>query len=470
VISWLWFEGRPPEVDEDGNTTPDGYNFWETQTRVITFDVSDPSAFPIVESSTLDGMYLTSRAVGDKVYVATTDYLYVPQPQPVSDGHGGTVFETQQQFRARLAAGNYNYEVPAFSAMLHDGVERTGRLISGDNLYTVPGQPTVDAPLVTLAMIDTGDNIAGPVSTANVINWDGDVLATRESIYLMLPAGDEDAEGFSTTILKFALGPDSIDLAATGSVHGNVLNSASADDDGQHLRVATIAANPDDPTLTDLSNGVYVLDQVGDDLVVVGSVAGVARGHEIRSVRFVGDRAYLAAGKSNQPLLAFDLSDPAAPRIAGQLAIPGFADYLQPIDDTHLVGFGRNADTDALEVSLFDVSDLANPQRVGTYPVPQPAGGWATSLAEADRHAISYFAENGVLVFPVTDRRRTTLRHHLEVLSVNPTAIAPLGTVEHTAQVWRGVRIDDLLYSVGDDGIRIVGVNDPEEVVSTIPF
>jgi Beta propeller domain len=104
------------------------------------------------------------------------------------------------------------------------------------------------------------------------------------------------------------------------------------------------------------------------------------------------------------------------------------------------------------------------------YTVPQPDGGWATSFAEADRHAIAYFPEKGVLVFPVTDRRRTTLRHRLEVLSVTPTAIAPLGTVEHTAQVWRGVRIDDLLYSVGDDATRIVRIDDPDDVTGTIPF
>src|SRR5258705_11820894 len=92
------------------------------------------------------------------------------------------------------------------------------------------------------------------------------------------------------------------------------------------------------------SSRVSVLDQVGSELRLVGSVEGIAPGEKIYSARFIGDRGYLVTFVRTDPLFTLDLSDPTAPKVAGELVIPGFSNYLQAIDATHLLGLGQAAD------------------------------------------------------------------------------------------------------------------------------
>lgn len=96
-------------------------------------------------------------------------------------------------------------------------------------------------------------------------------------------------------------------------------------------------------------------------------------GENLHGVRYVGDRAYLVTFKETDPLYAIDLSDLRDPRIAGELEITGFSDYLHPLPNDLLLGFGKEAVPaediadgnfawfQGLQLSLFDVSDLSAP-------------------------------------------------------------------------------------------------------------
>jgi len=75
-------------------------------------------------------------------------------------------------------------------------------------------------------------------------------------------------------------------------------------------------------------------------LVQVGSVESIAPGEDIRSVRFDGDRGFVVTFKKTDPLSAFDLSNPQAPQLAGELQIPGFSTYMHLMDATHLLTIG----------------------------------------------------------------------------------------------------------------------------------
>ena len=45
----------------------------------------------------------------------------------------------------------------------------------------------------------------------------------------------------------------------------------------------------------------------------------------------------------SDPVFSLDLSDPTNPQVTGELKIPGFSDYLQLIDENHLLAIGRGA-------------------------------------------------------------------------------------------------------------------------------
>ncbi len=88
-------------------------------------------------------------------------------------------------------------------------------------------------------------------------------------------------------------------------------------------------------------------------------------GEEIYAVRYFGDYAYIVTFRNTDPLYAINLADPTTPFIEGELEIPGFSDYLHPINNDLLLGIGKEANEDGqvqgIKIALFDVSDKNNP-------------------------------------------------------------------------------------------------------------
>ena len=62
-------------------------------------------------------------------------------------------------------------------------------------------------------------------------------------------------------------------------------------------------------------------------------------------MRFAAERAYVVTARVD-PLYVIDLSDADDPFIAGELEMPGFATYLQPlgVGGIRTVAVGRSAD------------------------------------------------------------------------------------------------------------------------------
>ena len=87
-------------------------------------------------------------------------------------------------------------------------------------------------------------------------------------------------------------------------------------------------------------------------------------------MRFTTDRCYLVTFVQTDPLFVIThLLEDAVPRVLGELKIPGFSSYLHPVNATHMIGVGRDADPATgtergLQFSLFDVSDELNPRQV----------------------------------------------------------------------------------------------------------
>ena len=86
-------------------------------------------------------------------------------------------------------------------------------------------------------------------------------------------------------------------------------------------------------------NNIYVLD---GGMNIIGKLENIAPGERIYSARFVGDRAYLVTFKKVDPFFVIDMSSPRTPRVLGALKIPGYSDYLHPVDNNHVLGFGKD--------------------------------------------------------------------------------------------------------------------------------
>ena len=124
------------------------------------------------------------------------------------------------------------------------------------------------------------------------------------------------------------------------------------------------------------------------------------------ATRFVGDRLYAITfghlrATFADPLYVVDLSNPTDPRIAGELIIPGFSEYLHPMPNGLLLGVGQDVSTAGvrlgMKVSLFDVRNDALPREISTLTI---GSAGTTSALLTHHHAFSsLFADNGTGVF-----------------------------------------------------------------------
>lgn len=107
-------------------------------------------------------------------------------------------------------------------------------------------------------------------------------------------------------------------------------------------------------------NSVFVINL--ENLSEQGSLKGLAKGERIYSARLVKNILFLVTYRQVDPLFAIDLSNPDSPRVLGYLKIPGFSEYLHPLDEDRLLGIGL--EDSYLKLSLFDVSNPAEMREV----------------------------------------------------------------------------------------------------------
>jgi hypothetical protein len=210
---------------------------------------------------------------------------------------------------------------------------------------------------------------------------------------------DDPDAGPPTLIHQFRLdeGTDAT-YVASGEVEGRLLNQFAMSEYDGDLRVATTT---DDWSFGEQSEStVFVLRPNGDELEQISSVSGLGKGEQIHSVRFIGPTGYVVTFRQIDPLYVLDLSDPEQPVLQGELKIPGYSAYLHPVGDGLLLGVGQDATDDGrttgTQLSLFDVSDPATPQRISTLAI----GG--QSEVEWDHRAFLFWQPDGTIVLPVS--------------------------------------------------------------------
>jgi len=136
---------------------------------------------------------------------------------------------------------------------------------------------------------------------------------------------------------------------------------------------------------------------------IVGQANDLGKGERIYAVRFLGTRAFVVTFRQIDPFYTLNMENPVDPQVVGELKIPGFSNYLHPIEDGNLIlAVGQDANTDGivngLQVALYNVTDFENPSQVKKYSENK---GNDMSAAEYDHQAFRYLPETKVLILPV---------------------------------------------------------------------
>ncbi len=284
-----------------------------------------------------------------------------------------------------------------------------------------------------------------------------------------LQVADDERQATQIHRLDIADGAAGARYVASGRVFGAPLNSFALSEHAGALRIATTET---DPETWDTANHLFVLDTTPSDdvLPVTGQVIGLAGGERIYAARFMGDRGFVVTFRQVDPLFTFDLADPTAPAQVGELKVPGFSTYLHPFGDDHLIGIGQDATDEGrvtgMKLSLFDVSDFANPTLAHDHLFGQ---GWSEALY--DHHAFTFWGPESLLVVPIEAWETETPRNGLNLFHVSAAdGFSEVGFVDHAdllpdawATMRRSVVIGDALYSLSTVGIKATGMADLDD-------
>jgi uncharacterized secreted protein with C-terminal beta-propeller domain len=268
--------------------------------------------------------------------------------------------------------------------------------------------------LLTVLTIDLDKGLA-PIDSDAILADASTVYASQNRMYLATERWtppdvlqeDGAPPGLSTTIHAFDVSkPDSTSYVGSGNVRGFLLNQFSLSEHKGALRVATTEDPPWIPGEGpdgESESFVTVFDETPTGLRQVGRVGGLGKGERIFGVRFLEDVGFVVTFRQIDPLYTLDLSEPSAPRVVGELKIPGYSSYLHPIGNGLVIGLGQDADaqgrTNGTQVSLFDVGDLRDPKRLHQ----KLLGTYAYTQAESDHHAFLWWPATKLLVLPLND-------------------------------------------------------------------
>ena len=377
----------------------DVWHPYDQKVEVAIYDVATPEQATMDDSISFDGYLLSSRRIDNKVYVVSS---FSPNVEGINYG-AFTDADKQANYDAIRAV-----DVNSLMPKLTKADNSVQNLVDPQNCFIPEDAGSYDGydSIVTLTTID----LSQPDSIESVcINAVTQALyASSNAIYLMATSILEQS-----VIHKFDLGSgpgNSLDYVGAGTVDGYfgwsnpsfrlseyqntlrvVTSSVSAGDIKHQLYV--LNAQPQD-------NKLNIISQLPNDLHPdpIGKPQ-----EDIYAVRYFEDKAYIVTYQRMDPLYILDLSDPTDPKIAGELEVPGFSSYLHPIGDNLLLGVGQQVDPgnfpgngqgntidtspieEGAKVSLFDVSDPANPLELGTVVYPD-----AYTPVEWDHHALTY--------------------------------------------------------------------------------
>lgn len=434
------------EPDKSIRYDPYYYNNYKQYTTTYVYDLNDKAAPELVRQFSQTGYYLDSRKIGNNVYVITNEYAYMyrgfyaAEDTAEKEVNPEDVFPSISSKIGRVELGDFTTIPASRIAILPEGDVNNQLVISGINMLKDSQEPNL------LAVLGTSGTI--------FCSTDYLYVAAYNYPWLMYAATDMVVKSDDTTVVenqyqevttdiyRFKLTDGVISAAGQGTVPGSIINQFSMDEYQGYFRIATTTGQAWMPEGENVAkNNLYILNT---SMKIVGQVTGLAPGETIKSVRFLGDQAYVVTFRNVDPLFVIDLKNPSSPQVLGQLKIPGYSTYLHPYDENKLLGFGydvtvegENAYNGGLKISLFDIADFNNPREISTIVL---GGRGSYSELLYNHKPLLFSLEKNLIAFPATLYEKTNSVHEYGnpnfqgflVLSVNAANQLELrGSISH---------------------------------------
>ncbi len=467
---------------------------------VRVYDISDRAAPQLLKQLDVQGFVTDSRLNDDQLVLVTNDWVHLPPPQFfVAEGVGPEPvvlgetslgrFETAEEYVTRVEASLLSHFLPELVETDSAG-EQTVYEDVGDWQDFVIGESGLPRHQTNVWMIDLAASDPRVVDSETLQGVSSRFMdISDESVFLVQPRANlarMDMEPtpwlpIESSIYRLSIdGGQELVTDAYVVLPGQIRDDSMLDEYDGYLRVVTDELDAEDfsthsVNLTILSEN----DSGGYD--VVGEMVDIADGQAVFAAYFSGPQAVITTAEMEgfvpifDPLHGIDLSDPTNPVELSELEIPGVATQLHWVGNSHLVGVGFIEQEDGIwrdQVSLYDVSDLANPQLVTNWVGNDEAAPnfWAVNQPSA----IHFDADTGTLIVPTTGWRRfgrtAAGTRVFNVQTDAESSLEEIGVLGNGEQVRRAFVRGTEIYAVTPTYLHVSTVENPSEILRSIPL
>jgi len=394
-------------------------------TTLIYIDIRNKIKPRIIRQVYLEGSSRSSRRIGNQLYLVMNSYsFHLPSTNKHIQSNKPITQQQYEQEKQRLVnnikAWRINKQLPHYSER---GKPGTHSLINSGNFYLNMDE----IQSYSVASIVTID-LTAPNFKYNGIAYFGSpntIYASQKALYLTSnfyngnyggkPKYKVDINRYprnhqKTLIHKFSYKNNGFDYRGSGIVLGNLgwnqTSTFQLDEDKRgNLRVVSYNWNSNtknnksnDPATRSPVILTALAEQSGNkQLVTLSRLPNRhypeslgKKNEQLYGARLFDDYAYFVTFRRTDPLYVIDMRNPRSMKVSGKLLIPGFSDYLHPIENGLLLGVGKEADkqgrTNGVKLSLFDIRNPHHPQEVSKLVIGNR--GSNTPVAN-DHHAIT---------------------------------------------------------------------------------
>lgn len=234
----------------------------------------------------------------------------------------------------------------------------------------------------------------------------------------------------------------------------------------QHLRVVYGPEDRQD------GSTLAIYDLSSPELALIGKIGDIAPGEDLFATRFVDNRAFVVTFERTDPLWVIDLSEPTAPKILGELEVPGWSEkmffhddrlFAVGIDDQPLAN-EENRWVRRVSMSLFDVKDPTKPSLINRFTPLTDEVSYSSSPALDDERALLLDWDNAYAALPIVSNDAET-GNHLQIVSLANDKIEDAGRLDSPIEIQRSLSIaPDVLAALGDQALLTLrwGQGDPQ--------
>ena len=390
----ILFENKLVAICSEINSPYIYYSSNKNNTIVRIYDITNREEPRMVKNYKLYEPYYTTRCIGSKLYVISTGNLKKENNKIVR-------YYDEEYSQKEIELKNIKY--------LKNVETNKQTIISMMDLNNIEQNVNVSSYLIDIENAYISEKNIYLLDT----NYKGNYYPKISSIYGIKGIwGLNDyiydyTRNYETEIYKFnILDNGEVEYSCKTRVKGQTINQYSLDEYNGNLRVA----------LKDSREGSRIVI-FNEKMQQIGETPYLAKGEQMYSSRFMGDKAYLVTYKTIDPLFVIDLSNPTEPKVLGELKIPGYSTYLHPYDENHLIGIGMQteekinrdiqgkvtsatATITGMKMALFDVTDPTNPVEISSTVIGDRR---TTSAILTNPKALLFSKEKELIAIPVNN-------------------------------------------------------------------